>query len=97
MAYCSASTGKSQGDADPQGILIFTCVQDAEKLIMGLKDALKQRSCEPLTLYVKALQGLGMLDMSVVLWIKGSVSTEWFSGFRRGREPKLDRSGEGRQ
>ena len=43
---------------------------------------------------VKTLQGLGMLDMSVVLWVQGSVSlmVRWF---RWGRKPKLDRGWEG--
>ena len=35
---------------------------------------------------VKALQGLGMLNMSVVLWVQGSVA-QWFDGSDEGTSP----------
>ena len=44
------------------------------------EEAAKLRLC------VKALQGLGMLDVSVVLWVQGSV-TQWFDGSDEGVSP----------
>ena len=37
--------------------------------------------------YVKALQGLGMLDVSVVLWVLGFSEFRWFTGAEEGASP----------
>ena len=36
---------------------------------------------------VKALQGLGMLDMSMVLWVQGFSEFTWFDDSEEGASP----------
>ena len=37
--------------------------------------------------YVKALQGLGMLNVSVVLWVQGFSEYKWFGDLDEGTSP----------
>ena len=37
--------------------------------------------------FVKALQGLGMLDVSVVLWVQGFSEFKWVGGSDEGTSP----------
>ena len=39
------------------------------------------------TILVKALQGLGMLNVSVVLWVQGFSEYKWFSDSDEGVSP----------
>ena len=48
-----ASIGRSRGDALPSATPTGTDVQGAEDPIMGLRDALEHRRCNPLTPYIK--------------------------------------------